>query len=402
MKIMVVVLLMLAVICQASWGQQPTVQEEQAAIRRQIEEMQRTIDELKQKLDAMEAVTTDPKGKLETVRGDVEKLKKIKSSGYVQTRYEWFSQKEDGGVFTDGFNVRRARVKVTAKPTSNTQAIIQLEAAKNSVSVKDAYLGYTFADDKVFTIGQFHWPFGFEVPYSSSRRETPERALAFRRLFPGERDRGAKVDLPIGKNGVATLGAFDGTGIEQSNTLIIDPQTGTTIGKTSTAISGDQNNHKDIVGRLAWNRGNIEYGVSSYFGEGVWNNGYTGFLDEVDKNRYGADFRYYGDKWTFKTEYVRGKGVDGAATSWDQEESIDGYYTQLNFNPGIADTLVARYAALSDDPVKPTFGRRTSWDLGWIHALNDKTRVKLFYKINDEKSSEIDNNGYTLEWLATY
>jgi len=42
-------------------------------------------------------------------------------------------------------------------------------------------------------MGQFKVPFGYEVLQSSSDREMPERARVIRALFPGERDRGARL-----------------------------------------------------------------------------------------------------------------------------------------------------------------------------------------------------------------
>ena len=43
------------------------------------------------------------------------------------------------------------------------------------------------------TMGQFKVPFGYEVLQSSADREMPERARVIRALFPGERDRGARL-----------------------------------------------------------------------------------------------------------------------------------------------------------------------------------------------------------------
>ena len=42
-------------------------------------------------------------------------------------------------------------------------------------------------------MGQFKVPFGYEVLQSSADREMPERARVIRALFPGERDRGARL-----------------------------------------------------------------------------------------------------------------------------------------------------------------------------------------------------------------
>lgn len=135
-------------------------------------------------------------------------LQKIKISGYVQFQY----QKADsmgiksfsGGDFdakTDNrFAVRRGRIKFAYSGTLSNY-VLQLEATEKGVSIKDAYANFTEHWLRAFTVtgGVFNRPFGFEVPYSSSSLESPERARFNQTLFPGEEDLGAMLTFQMPK-----------------------------------------------------------------------------------------------------------------------------------------------------------------------------------------------------------
>ena len=78
----------------------------------------------------------------------------------------------------------------------NAEYLLQIDATGDGVVLKDGEA--TFVDTWTplglrFTMGQFKVPFGYEVLQSSADREMPERARVIRALFPGERDRGARL-----------------------------------------------------------------------------------------------------------------------------------------------------------------------------------------------------------------
>lgn len=372
------------------------------------------LEALEAKVDNVNAIVTDPEGALEATRADVSKIKKIAVSGYVQTRYQAFQNPEDKRALhtDDTFLVRRARVKVTAKPTDKSVAVIQLDAGNNKVGVKDAYVQYNTAGGPLlgpsYQVGQQNWWFGYEVPYSSSRRETPERALWARRFFQGERDRGLVLTSPFSTNWFGTLGVYDGSGVESVNTLTnvvtaVGPPVTTTNIKSSANVANDYNNQKDILANLKYSAASMEFGVSGYFGEGIWNKDRTAMNSSTNKVRYGADFRYYWDRVTFKSEYCRARGIDGTdPAKFNPNNYVDGYNLQVNFNATRADELVARYESLSLDPLQPQYGRRSAWNLGYIRFLDDNQRFKVFYIINEEQKVPFPNNSLIAEWLVTY
>ncbi len=202
---------------------------------------------------------------LET-KSSVDKLVKVKISGYIQTQFRMPTAYDDatdsslthsvwgkyqfkvgdfsGGAFADrvssAFEVRRGRIKVayeTALSTGVAQLdIIPFRSANflssvattatsdtiidslgvshivtktatttsttspalsgGGVTVKDIYLKFIEPRYKSFGLkmGVFDRPFGFEIGYSSSLRESPERSRTAQTLFPGERDLGVSLE----------------------------------------------------------------------------------------------------------------------------------------------------------------------------------------------------------------
>jgi len=168
--------------------------------------------------DEQDTTTTTPEEQIAEVKGSVEginetvlemksvldALKKIKISGYIQAQFQ--SAETDGAKsFAGGdfpvnthnrFMIRRGRIKFNYD-NDLTQYVLQLDATEKGVALKDAYVSIKDPWLRTFglTGGVFDRPFGFEISYSSSMRESPERSRLFQTLFPGERDLGAKIEI---------------------------------------------------------------------------------------------------------------------------------------------------------------------------------------------------------------
>ncbi len=370
---------------------------ELTVIGTRLDKIEKDMEDLQGKVENIDAIVTDPEGALESTRADVSKLKKIKVSGYVQARYTAYDNQIDKAdtKFIDNFNVRRARLKVTGKPTDKSSATVQFDAGQgfagdkvNSVSIKDAFLNYYFGGAPELGInlevGQFKWPFGYETIQSSSVRETPERSLLIGRFFPGERDKGIKFFSPIANATTWQIGLFNGSGTSYP----------------------ELNDAKDVCGTIRHNFGSLDLGVSGYWGRGIYrtNSSSKDVFVPCEKVRYGFDAELYMSNASLKFEWIRGRGVDKTdPTKFPLAEWIDGYWAQLAFNLNVKNTLIAKYDTLSKDPLYPSFGRRSAWNFGLVHYLNDKTRFKAFYQINKEEKNEIpDNNGWVLELITTF
>lgn len=135
---------------------------------------------------------------------EVAVLKKLKLSGYVQAQYQHAGERGiktfAGGDFPaqvrNRFTVRRGRIKVTYE-NEVTHVTLQIDVTERGVAVRDAFLKLSDPWTKWLSLtgGLFVRPFNYELLYSSSLRESPERARVTQVLFPGERDVGAMVSI---------------------------------------------------------------------------------------------------------------------------------------------------------------------------------------------------------------
>jgi len=233
---------------------------------------------------------------VESNTSEIKKLKKFKVSGYVQGQFEvgqefastkvgstsnTFNNTKDGGAYDAEtktskndmffrFGIRRGRIKFAWEETWGT-AVFQLDITEKGVSFKDVYFKVSEPWLKIasLTVGIFDRPFGDEIGYSSSRRESPERTVLHQELFPDERDLGAMITLAGPKGSVVDGlklegGAFCGNGI---------------------AIP--DNGKMDFIGRLRYDKkwSNVAFGV-----------GTSMYLGHV-RNRDTMEFRINDGKW---------------------------------------------------------------------------------------------------------
>jgi len=222
------------------------------------EELKAMIEELKGQVEGLN------ESYLET-KATVDALKKIKLSGYIQAQFQ--SAEIDGissfsgGNFSTGihnrFLVRRGRLKVTYD-NDITNYVLQIDATEKGLGLKDAYVLFKEPWLKSFGLkaGVFDRPFGFEISYSSSSREAPERSRMFQTLFPGERDLGASFEYTPYVPFEDFLGYFNFKG-------------GLFAGN---GVNVEVDNQKDFIGRLGFQLPfyeenlAIDGGVSMYVG----------------------------------------------------------------------------------------------------------------------------------------
>jgi hypothetical protein len=221
------------------------------------------------------------KDKVDDNASEIKKLKKFKVSGYIQAQFEvgqefastkvggqtGFNNTKDGKYTYDEeskigksdvnnffrFGIRRGRIKFAWEETWGT-AVFQLDLTEKGMAFKDVYFKVSEPWLKVasLTLGIFDRPFGDEISYSSSRRESPERAELHQKLFPDERDLGFMVTL-AGPKGSAVDGLkFDG---------------GAFCGN---GITLPDNGKLDFIGHLKYDKkwSNVTFGIgaSMYYG----------------------------------------------------------------------------------------------------------------------------------------
>ncbi len=349
--------------------------------------------------------------RLEALESKVEKMGQFKFSGYVQTQWTWNQAEVSNGKQND-FSIRRGRVKLTYT-NKYGEAVFQLDATESGVNIKDAYLRIREPRVKWASLraGVFDRPFGYEISYSSSARETPERSRIFQTLFPKERDLGAEIALKGSgtsflKDFTLNAGIFAGNGGQAKET----------------------DSHKDFIGHLAYQKttGNISFGLgTSLYAGGVRlagdenqktykmvNKSFT-----EDKELTPGDYarrRYYGfdgqfaltspiGKTSLRAEYLWGiqpgsengsNSPTGAINANIYSRDFNGYY--LYFIQDIGKTkhsLVARYdmydpntevskneCVTLGDIAYSTFG------FGWLFRANSNLRLMAYYElVNNEK-----------------
>lgn len=233
----------------------------------------------------------------------IDKVSKLKISGYIQGRYEWHQDATNGWNFNarptttnppgnagsgtkTTFYVRRARLDVGYKGT-NLEYVLQLDAGGDSVGLRDAEAAFVDTWTPVHlrvSVGQFKYPFGAEILQSDTAREMPERSRMIQQLFAGERDRGLKVQGSYQwlRFQVAVI---NGNGVQ-------DP-----IFKAGK----DENSWKDLVGRVGFDLTSLIGGVSGYYGANdVYNPSYNSTtnpstnpldLKRYARTRVGADLQ---------------------------------------------------------------------------------------------------------------
>jgi hypothetical protein len=343
---------------------------ELAVIGADMSEANTTLESFQTDITNLKDIVNDPEGVVQTTISDVSKLKKIKFSGYVQARYEY--DQSTASTFNasgasnnkNGFFVRRARIKLAANPTKQTLIVIQPDFTQ-SVTTKDAFVSYTFGDDPLIaptvSLGQYLWPFGFEVMQSTSVRETPEPALVVQKLFPGDYDQGLKFSSKASGRFTWDAAIMNGTG----------------------ANTKDNNSQKDILARLRYSVApQLDLGVSGYKGrQTVPPATLPGPGVSGAKDRWGGDFQYYLSNASIKGEWIWGK---------DFEVDSSGGYLQLAANIGANDVGVVKYDVF-DPNTDVSDDNLTRWHLGWIHYLDNQTRFKLFYEFNDEHPKKANN-----------
>jgi len=214
-------------------------------------------------------------------------MKKLKFSGYVQSEWQMSQIDVNGNASQDmkvgagsnaaekanaitnpgatfnRFGVRRGRLKATYTDNGCT-GVVYIDATEKGVVLKEAYVAALDPWAGILTLkgGIFNKPFGYEIEYSSSSRETPERSRVIQTLFPNERDLG----------GMITLQAPKGT---PWNVLKLD--LGLLAGN---AIGLDSKSKKDLVAHLSYTNSTptFKYGIGASM--------YNGYVLQPSRNVY--------------------------------------------------------------------------------------------------------------------
>lgn len=225
------------------------------------------------------------------VQRKIKKSGKLKVSGYVQPQWQIGEetaslqvgkqkQEDDQDELFNRLGIRRGRIRffyddgnlgsggfqfnVTDKPG--------LEGAQ--VQIKELYLNVKAPWNKAssFQAGVFNRPFGFEVNYSSSSIESPERSRIISSLLPDECDLGGMIVLTPDESSPFHFLTFQG-GFFAGN-----------------GINPETDNRKDFIGQLVATKsiGKIHIGLGiSYYNGGVFQTNDSVY--SMNGNAFGLD-----------------------------------------------------------------------------------------------------------------
>lgn len=317
---------------------------------------------------------------LARISSDIDVFKRLKISGYLQPQ---FQVADSAGInsFAGGnfvgptgsatpldkrFMLRRARIKfvydtpLNEKGFSTSQYVLQFDISEKGLTIKDVYAKITDPWSGWFSItaGMQNRPFGFEIGYSSSLRESPERGRMSQIIFPNERDLGAMLTIQGPKTSrwnwvKLEAGLFNGTG-----------------GPSAGANTSDFDSYKDFIGHLSVNRTTKSEKVSWGLGVSMYDGGYRidtvnvyspatdsagvpGFEQDMKKsdnllitdfhNRKEAKRKYIGFDaqvnidWmigitTLRAEYIQGEQPGTSSSTTSPSAIVTGDIYKRNFN----------------------------------------------------------------------
>ncbi len=315
-----------------------------------------------------------------TIQNVVDIINRFKISGYIQAQYQVADMADSlgivngitsyaGGNFGKGmdkrFLLRRGRIKFQYDAPFNdlgfstSQYVLQFDVSQSGMTIKDAYARFTDPWTGWFSItaGMQNRPFGYEIPLSSSVRESPERGRMSQIIFPNERDLGAMITIQGPKTSTwnwlwLSAGFFNGTGA---------PGAGVN--------TSDFDKFKDFIGHIGVTRTNKTETIKWGLGASIYNGGFRtdtvnvyepgkdptgteGFI-LISKKADNAKITDWSNRKEIKREYI---GVDGQVSiDWMAGiTTIRAEYIQGE-QPGISSSTASPIATVATDIYKRKF-----------------------------------------------
>ncbi|KWW41676.1 MAG: hypothetical protein F083_890 [bacterium F083] len=269
-------------------------------------------------------------------------------SGFVQGMYQ-ANLSDEGELKDNTLRMRRVRLSVDGNLSKTVSYKIQGDFTRSPMLV-DAFIKYKPCREFAIQVGQFKTPFTIESPINPVNLEIFDYGEAVQQLG------GYKDVCGVGALGrdlgvMATGSLFPVEGEEGYKYSIVDYSIGVFNGNGANQL--DNNNRKDIVGRLEVHPGLKALTLSGSYYYGMYRNttvedeiaangvarGKTVFPNGV-RNRWAAGIQYNDDKLVLRGEYISGQtdckigGLDeqGDALILDQILNSKGYYAVAGYN----------------------------------------------------------------------
>ena len=260
-------------------------------------------------------------------------------SGYVQAIAQYGSEADYikvGNVTppydhsTTRMGIRRGRL-ATQATYGDLGAKIEINASDQKLSIFNVYAEYKphWAEGAFVKGGLATVDFGYELPYSSSKRAAFERSLYMNDLFPGDTDMG----LMVGYKGA----------LDQSKRWQLESTLSILAGNGG---KGMMKNNPDLALRLALteqgSNHNVSFGLSGYGGYLPATDGYYAFDQETATLQNDRMLRAYGGAFLTSTiQHPGGKlmltaeGIMGLQPGWQNANLAVGPKAPATFENNI-------------------------------------------------------------------
>ena len=330
---------------------------------------------------------------VDNLQGKVDRMPKF--SGFVQGMYQ-ANLNYEGELIDNTLRMRRVRMSIDGTLVKGLTYKIQGDFTRSPMLV-DAYLKYKPCNEFAIQVGQFKIPFSIESPINPLNLE----------IF----DYGESVKGLTGYSDVCGVGSLGrDLGIMATGSLFpVETQNGDKFGIVDYSLGVfngnganqlDNNNRKDIVGRLEVHPGlkDLTLSGSYYYGK------YTKD-DNVNctRNRWAAGAQYNDGNLVIRGEYI--SGTTGVAHTVIPEDlgyfNSNGYYGVIgyNFQAGEQKIMpVLRYEHFTKDASIAKGG--TNWYTVGINYWPLKSvNFKLDYSLVQKEAGE---NSHRVVGILSY
>ena len=340
-------------------------------------------------------------------------LEMPKISGFVQGMYQ-ANLNDEGELKDNTFRMRRVRLSVDGNLSPKVSYKLQGDFTRSPMLV-DAYVKYKACNAFAVQVGQFKTPFTIESPINPVNLEIFDYGEIIQQLG-GYKDVCGVGGLGRDIGVMATGSFFPVMGEEGIKYHIVDYAVGVFNGNGPTTT--DNNNRKDIVGRLEVHPGlkDVTLSGSYYYGlykgssdPAVLEEGKTNFGHGV-RNRWTAGAQYNDGKLVLRGEYIAGEtdyqlgyfdGEIGELSIQDCFLNSNGYYGVVgyNFQAGEQKIMpVFRYEHFAKDATITKGG--TNWYTVGINYWPMKSvNFKLDYSLVQKESG---TNSHRVVGILSY
>ena len=273
----------------------------------------------------------DVQQQVNELKGKVDRMPKI--SGFVQGMYQ-ANLKDDGELKDNTLRMRRVRMSVEGNLAKGLTYKIQGDFSRSPMLV-DAFVKYKPCNEFAIQIGQFKTPFTIESPINPVNLEIFDYGESVKGLT-GYSDVCGVGSLGRDLGIMASGSLFPIKGEEGIKYHVVDYALGVFNGNGANEL--DNNNRKDLVGRLYLHPGLKDLSLSGSIYLGKYTNG-----DDLNctRNRWTAGAQYNDDNIVIRAEYISGTtgfmadvvGEDGQVTDIIEiPTKSKGYYAVAGYN----------------------------------------------------------------------